>query len=170
MQGGSQRRKYDTLSVKLPVSFAYATVDIETTGLDPESDIVVAMGLVYRDRLTVHVSRGVDIREDMASIVRRLMRETDVYAWNKGFEESFLGVTGLRELQLHPREKKDYSLSWGINIPVNGGLVPELWRRGRREMVALRAGYDALIEAVGMLRTVFLLDIQPVLLRFGTRR
>ena len=132
-------------------------VDIETTGLDPDVDAVVAAGIVTGDRLIVLVSDNGDIRDHIADIIHN-----GYYAWNKDFEESFLGVPGL-ELQIEPYEKKDLSLRWGIPIPTDGSMVPSLWEMGRRDLVALRAAYDALIEASSLLRIVYLRNVEPEL-------
>ena len=90
------------------------------------------------------------------------MVSSGYYAWNKDFEESFLGVPGL-ELQIEPYEKKDLSLRWGIPIPTDGSMVPSLWEMGRRDLVAMRAAYDALIEACSLLRLLYLRKVEPTL-------
>lgn len=142
--------------MKLPVVFRYAVIDLETTGLDPHGDEIVAFGWVYKDRVYGLVRRTmphVEIREKARRLVLAAMGEgADVYAWNKGFEEGFLGLRGLRELQLKDREKKDLALNWGLTPPAAGHEVPVLWEEGRYVQVLMRAVYDALIEAASVPR------------------
>ncbi len=147
----------------LPIRFSYAVIDIETTGLDPHRDEMLGFGLVF-DRYLLGVVRVYGSDEDVRSLARdivlSLVRDgVPVYAWYKDFEERWLGVRGLKELQLRAYEKKDSSLSLGIPIIVTGDRVPELWRRWQRYRdaetlikILWRAMYDAYIEAVSLYR------------------
>ena len=148
----------------LPLVFeGYAVVDIETTGLDAESDEMVGFGLAY-DRYLLGCVRMYGSDGEMRGLARdvvlSLLRDgVPVYAWNKRFEEAWLGVEGLSELQLRPYEKKDTALRLGIDLYADGRMVPRLWERWMkyRDAEALlkilwRGMYDAYVEAVSLYR------------------
>jgi len=148
---------------RLPVLFKYAVIDIETTGLRFKDDEVVAFGLAYRKYLLGCVrmyANAQEFRELVRDVVMSLLSDgVRVYAWNKDFEESFLDIYGIRELQLRDFEKKDESLRLGIDVIVNGKDVPKLWKRWLeyRDAEALlkilwRAMYDAYVEAISLYR------------------
>ena len=119
----------------------------------------MAFGWVYGDRVYGVVRKESMPHRRLRGLARRLVlgameSGVPVFAWNKGFEEQFLGVEGLHELQLREYEKKDASLSWGVPVPTEGSMVPLLWRQGKREVVLMRAVYDALIEAASLPRLI----------------
>ena len=158
-----KRIKFFCVLKFLPLRFNYAVIDIETTGLNPKRDQMVGFGLAY-NRFLLGCVRAYGeehlIRDLARDIVFVLLRDgVEVYAWYKEFEEQWLGIRGLLELQLRPYEKKDSSISMGIDLIADGRQVPELWNRWEtfRDVEALlkilwRAMYDAYVEAATLYR------------------
>ncbi len=109
--------------------FTGSIVDVETTGISPKSNRVVTVGLVHGD--VCEVFQRTDESDMLAALSKRLRSlPRPIYAFSKGFEESFLGMILDCELQLRPYE----SLSQAIHIsgicdPLGSGRhVPPEWR------------------------------------------
>ncbi len=124
---------------RLPVTFAGTIVDLETTGLSAGVDRVVTVGVLHGEAYEVFQST------DNSDLLRILkpgleMLPRPFFAFNKGFEESFLGLNVDRDLQLRPYESRREAIRVaGVDDPFNGHghEVPFEWRAyladGKRE-------------------------------------
>ena len=114
---------------RLPVVFSGSIVDIETTGISPWSDRVVTVGLVHGNVCEVFQRTDEsDMLEALSGRLETLPRP--IFAFNKGFEESFLGLVVDYELQLRPYESLTEAIHIsGICDPLGSGRqVPPEWR------------------------------------------
>ena len=106
--------------VKLP-AFLYGTIiDIETTGLPYEDAEVITLGLISGNKLQI-IQRTKE--EDFCKQALRLLKglPRPYYAFNKNFEEHFLGIKIDRELQAHKYERKREAIRIaGLNDPFKG--------------------------------------------------
>jgi len=139
-----------------------AVVDIETTGLDHKRDRMLTLGIYRSDRITIYqLLFGKDLRE--YSIVKRAIEDLKplkVYAWYKDFEEKWLGLNGLHELQIYNFEMKDRSIQIkGLESEITGSNVPLAWREWREKgdicmvlAIVQRNYFDLLTEAASLVR------------------
>jgi len=114
----------------VPAEFRGTIVDLETTGLSASMDRVITVGVLHDSTYEVfQASDGRDILEQTRPYLRRLPKP--LYAFNKEFEESFLGIELDRELQMRPYERKTEAITIsGIVDPLgrHGESVPVEWR------------------------------------------
>jgi len=116
---------------KLP-AFLYGTlIDIETTGLPYESAEVITLGLISGNRLQI-IQRTKE--EDFCKQALRRLKglPRPYYAFNKDFEEQFLGIEIDRELQAHKYERKREAIRIaGLTDPFRGkgAHVVNAWNR-----------------------------------------
>ncbi len=113
---------------QLPVVLQGSIVDIETTGLSPKIDSVITVGLVHNNVCEIFQrTHEADICQLLDQKLRSLPRP--IYAFNKRFEESFLGIVVDRELQSRPFESRNEAIQVsGVCDPLGSGLrVPGEW-------------------------------------------
>lgn len=113
----------------VPVDFKGTIIDLETTGLSPRSNVVITVGILHGTCFKVfQASESGEIPMDFGPYLRNLPRPR--YAFNKGFEESFLGFELDEELQSKPFERKTEALFVRLlHDPLDrrGELVPREW-------------------------------------------
>ncbi len=158
-----EKPNFIVTTIELPFNLRdNVVIDIETTGLNPLYDEIVSYGIAINSvgAVLVRAYASADEFREFCSALTKLLSELGfkLWAWYKEFEESFLGIK-FNELQLWPYEKKDVSLSWGIEIPAYGVDVPSLWHQWKtnHDVVALakiilRNMYDIIIEASSLPR------------------
>jgi len=90
--------------------FKEYVIDIETTGLSEKEDIIVCIGIADLDKLmsTIYFlndhTKWKQFHRFCRKKVRELVRKGKVWAYNKSFEEQFLGVKGMHELMCMYKE------------------------------------------------------------------
>ena len=108
-------------------------IDLETTGLSPHHDKVISLGVLHDDVYTVIQSSGNDeaqFTSRLKSLMDSVPRPT--FAFNKPFEESFLGVGVDFELQNRRFESKREAIRVeGVYDPFDGSgrAVPLEWEQ-----------------------------------------
>lgn len=112
----------------LPVYFQGTIIDLETTGLST-SDSVITLGILsgsgYKIFQSTDDSNLLDCLKPVIQAFRR-----PIYAFNKGFEEAFLGLEVDVELQNMRYERKSDAIHIsGLEDPFDGSgrLVPLEW-------------------------------------------
>ncbi len=121
-----------------PAHFRGTIVDVETTGLSPRFDRLITVGILRNGEYEIYqVTDGSSLLDVLGPTLQTLPRP--VYAFNKGFEEGFLGIHIDRELQLRPFEGKNEAIRIsGVEDPLgHGSRVPPEWASyladGRRD-------------------------------------
>jgi len=163
-----QRHGFFFVSVSLPFLLdRVAVVDIETSSLNPDDGEMISYGVAF-DNTALIVIRLFGSDRLLRRLARThlgilIKRGYNVYAWYKDFEEKWLKIYCLKELQIMRYEKKDSSLSWGIPIPANNKDIPNYWERWKRYRdirsvlkIVERNLYCVLIEASSILRKIYL--------------
>ena len=114
----------------IPAAFKGTIVDLETTGLSPSSCHVITVGVLHGTGYEVYQASAADeVPLDLGSYILSLPRP--YYAFNKGFEESFLGFEIDNELQSQPYERKTEAIHVrNLQDPLGrrGELVPLEWQ------------------------------------------
>ncbi|MCD6562456.1 MAG: hypothetical protein J7K23_00910 [Thermoproteales archaeon] len=139
-----------------------AVIDVETTGLDPEEDKMVTFGIYHENRIRIYqLLFGDDLRNyDIIKEELRNLNGKKVYAWYKDFEEKWLNIHGIYELQVRDYEKKDDSV-WieGLQPRYTGRDVPFLWNSWKKYgdiccilAIVERNYLDLLSEAAALFR------------------
>src|SRR6202167_4915410 len=101
---------------QVPLFFQGTIVDIETTGLSPGSDRIITLGVVCGNQYTVVQSLDASGLDDVPKMLSAMPRP--FYAFNKEFEEGFLGTRIEKELQIRRFEpKKDAIRIAGVYDP-----------------------------------------------------
>jgi len=131
--------------ITLPVQLTRGSlVDIETSGLPIEREAeAITIGYVIGNKIHIIQRTGKDGKQAFLDQLPSLPRP--IYAFNKGFEERFLGIKIDGELQLRPFERKREAIRIeGLKDPFNG------YGRYARDAWALHIRNDDLsyIEAV----------------------
>jgi len=110
-------------------------VDLETTGLSPSSCHVITVGVLHGTGYEVFQASAADeVPLNLGSYILSLPRPH--YAFNKAFEESFLGFEIGNELQTKPYERKTeviYVRSFQDPLGRRGELVPLEWQAYLRD-------------------------------------
>jgi len=117
-------------SSKVPALLRGTIVDIETTGVSADRDNLITVGILANGAYRIYqATDGSDMLSALRPILQDLPRP--IYAFNKGFEESFLQIAVDRELQLRPYESKDDAIRIsGISDPLgHGRWVPPEWHQ-----------------------------------------
>ena len=119
---------------KVPALLKGTIVDIETTGVSANRDDLITVGILANGAYRIYqATDGSDLLSALRPILHELPRP--IYAFNKGFEESFLQIAVDRELQLRPYESKyDAIRISGISDPLgHGRWVPPEWQEYERD-------------------------------------
>lgn len=114
----------------VPAELKGTIVDLETTGLSPTSCKVITVGVLFGTGYEVFQASAADeVPLKLDSYILSLPRPR--YAFNKGFEESFLGFGIDCELQARAYERKTeaiYIRSLQDPLGRRGELVPLEWQ------------------------------------------
>jgi uncharacterized protein YprB with RNaseH-like and TPR domain len=119
---------------KVPAILKGTVIDIETTGISAYRDSLITVGILESGVYRIYqATDGSSMLSALRPILHDLPRP--IYAFNKAFEESFLGLTIDRELQLRPYESKNDAIRIsGITDPLgNGRWVPPEWQAYERD-------------------------------------
>jgi len=79
-------------------------IDIETTGLSEKEDIIICIGIADLNKLKTTIyflddhTKWKQFQEFCRKRAKELLKKGKVWAYNKSFEERFLGVKGIHEL------------------------------------------------------------------------
>jgi hypothetical protein len=85
-------------------------VDVETTGLDPQADVTLALGLLVKDKAKVYQLVKPEYQGNFQHGIQQRVREapTPRYSYNSEFEREFLSIRdGWEDLTQH-RERPGY--------------------------------------------------------------
>jgi len=124
-------------------------VDIETTGLDCDKDIIVCMGIadLYRLQATIYflkdARRWGDFHRFCRNTVLTLLNRGKVWAYNSEFEESFLQLEGISDLlcltsgatwrmklnDAYLDAKIDLKLDIKVDDKIGGSDIPTLYMK-----------------------------------------
>ncbi len=113
---------------KVPALFTGTIVDVETTGLSPRFDRLITVGILCNGEYEIYqATDGSSLPDVLGSVLHNLPRP--IYAFNKSFEEGFLGIRIDRELQLRPFEGKNEAIRIsGVEDPLgHGSRIPPEW-------------------------------------------
>jgi len=113
---------------RVPALFKGTIVDVETTGLCPKLDRLITVGILRNGEYEVYqATDSSSLLESLRPIFQTLPRP--IYAFNKSFEEGFLGIRIDRELQLRLFESKNEAIRIsGVEDPLgHGSKVPLEW-------------------------------------------
>lgn len=121
---------------KLPIKLKGTLIDIETTGLNPDTDELVTFGAITGSRLYIIQRTG----EEAKDFLNRIRKEVEncqspFYAYYCPFESKWLDIPLSRWQEIQPYEyaKKEDMISISQEVRKDslhtGKRVPEFWNR-----------------------------------------
>ena len=129
--------KYIVIKNKQPLKIRGSVIDIETTGTDPETNEIITCGILEADGMLIIQRKNESADVFKSAVLKQLEKmPRPFYAFNKKFEEAFLGIRIENDVQ-----KKEMESAIGALIdtgivrhynriadPLYGGEVPVFWR------------------------------------------
>jgi len=124
-------------------------IDIETTGLNKEKDLIICLGIADLDKLVTTIyfldepTKWRDFQAFCRKKVIELLKRGKVWAYNCNFEMKFLQVKGIQELLCYTKgigfrmtlacASDDIAWEHKLDIkdedPISGSDVPQLYMR-----------------------------------------